>query len=385
MKSPDGMWRRAKIVRSPDDPESHRFSPAEQEMAHSLLHSRRQYERSVTAFSSERQLPKSPEEVAFIGLAQMMIANERKELGLEPGFHIVNEHVRFFDSEEWERIHEGDADQKTSAGLGGGKYFQITDLATVRRSPQLPKYAHLKTALHEMRHQASFFEVQERPYRPRGQDRFLFKRGGFFSREEGTGIGLNEAVTESETQTYLKSYKADICRMFELNTDEYEEVFNLKIRPSYFQYIAVAKSFAEQTDKILHGGEAHTWDKLRRGYFSGELDALDDIKTAMGEDAFRLLMFMGNLDVFDHEWFAKALWPEEDISGVSKKDIYEGFLWALNRYVQNSPAEHTTDESNPIEDMLAQEGGREKLLKVLVSSVCDPLTQSLRRTMPRGA
>lgn len=179
--SPEGMWKRAKIVPSPDGGILRQASPQEQEVAQELLQGKRAYERDISAFSKERQLPKGPEEIAFIGLAQMMIAEERKELGLEPGFHIVNEHMRFFDPQTWKHIHVGDsAEALWVDGLGGGRYFERSDLATVRRSPELPKYAHLKTSLHEMRHQASFIKVEERPYRPRGQERFVFKQVGLY-------------------------------------------------------------------------------------------------------------------------------------------------------------------------------------------------------------
>lgn len=171
--------------------------------------------------------------------------------------------------------------------------------------------------------------------------------------------------------------------MLGIHPDEYEEHLNLSNeRLSYYGYIKVAKSFAEQTDKVLYGDTPHTWDKLRKAYFTGELDVLDDIKSVVGKDAFRLLMAMGNLTVFDHERFVKEFFPGEDAGTAPKELIYEGFLWALSRYIQNTVIERVDDEPNPIEDLLAQEGGREKLLQILVACVRDTAAESLKKNMP---
>ncbi len=237
-----------------------------------------------------REVPKTPEEIEFIGMVQMMIKEERERLGLTPGFYIELERTRLFHSKDWE-LREGH-----NKDAYRGEYRILEGLAeTKTRGPsdRFSPYAYFKTASHELLHQASHYEAD-----PLGNQ--MRHRLGY-AYQNGWGRGLNEGMTEEINLELLGQHEGILEERFHDKLSDGKTYKWWSENPSYHVFRKVVREVARRTDEILYPDAAKsvTWDNLKRGYFAGDDKALEDIKKALGTEALEMFLLLGNEQLFN--------------------------------------------------------------------------------------
>lgn len=252
---------------------------------------------------------KSPEEIEFIGIVQMVIANERARLGLAPGFYIQLERVRLYHPEAWKS-----PDQSIGGNRSGrGEYNEELDLVETQTPSKkdVSPYAYFKTLSHELLHQSSYMESD-----PRNGN--VIHKSGYVDFETGKGVGLDEGMTEEINQELLEQNSQMLSERFPEEKIEGKPSRWETDYYSYAGYRVTMRSLAKRIDAALYGGEPTTWDNLKRGYFSDDDIARKDIEKVLGPDAFEMLMLIGNPNLFDLQNAAAELdaEPEQDVMRV---------------------------------------------------------------------
>lgn len=234
---------------------------------------------------------KNIEEIQFIGLISMFIAQERKELGLEPGFYIPLERVRLFHHEVWDSLGKSRGVYLRQAV---GLYDPLRDIIDVKRYPDRSSFGHFANLAHELQHQASYFETDL------ATGHLVSKSG--YENADGTGRALNEALTEEPVHEMLERHKFTICEQFDVDTlKSWDNGMLFGLGKAYDSYRTTVKAVVAEVDKKLYSDEKQTWKNLKRGYYSGDNKALEDIRSVWGMDAYQLLMAMGNASLFEFE------------------------------------------------------------------------------------
>lgn len=285
--------------------------------------------RKVLAKEQVEKMPLTNEDIEFVGLVQMFIAEERKELGLPPGYYIPLERVRLFHPEVWElqgKTVRGQYDFRKDtpqAVLSGG-------------------YEHFSPLSHELRHQASYFESD-----PAGGD--FFVRLGCRNLKEGTGNGVDEALTEEGNRRMFERHLDVLTTRFGLNKPHSKEEILAEFGSKegvYDIYRNVVKAVAVQVDNTLYGGKDTTWDNLRRLQLGGDPNVYTEIESVIGRDAFRVLMAMGNRHFFDlNALMRDSTLPSED----SALNVIE--VW-IERYFANTHKLAEPERQKVIEQIL---------------------------------
>jgi len=242
----------------------------------------------LRASEKAKETSKSPEEIEFIGMVQMMISKERERLGLPPGYFTELEETRLFHPDQWP-LRKGHSDDVR------GQYRTLEGLAesqTPNKGSEASPYAYFRTTSHEILHQASYHEAD-----PLGSGG-MRHRVGYLTYADGLGLALNEAMTEGINQQLLTEHG-------EMLGSRFPEMINGKPYrwwsefSTYVAYRRIVEHVAKKVDEALYGGVSTTWDNLERGYFEGDRKALEDIEKAVGKEPLELLLLLGNRNLFN--------------------------------------------------------------------------------------
>ena len=236
---------------------------------------------------------KSGKEVGMIEVANDLLAQELNRLGLDTFQMIEAESVHLLPTE----IFKGQISSGETCAAG---VFTLTE-----RSVLIDKDGAYKEGsggdeelfhvqLHEMTHAISkakhIVEVNEADD---GNDMKVqqYRSGYYFvSKKYPEGfVAFNEAVTEKLT-CELMDRKVDYirARMSVYGSDKSYVSF----KDHYKEQIKVLDAIIERVAEYKREAVTQTWDRLKRGYFSGEMMHLRDIERAIGRGMLRKLAGM---------------------------------------------------------------------------------------------
>ncbi|MDP3645573.1 MAG: hypothetical protein Q8R25_00590, partial [bacterium] len=282
--------------------------------------------RKATRRLGVESLSKGPEAIEFVGLLQMFITEERKRLDLPDGFVLQTERIRLHDPLIWTKTG------KTSLG----EYRSAEDHVHVKGpEKQNALFSHFAALAHEVIHQASYFETDP-------VSSIATLRVGY-QMQDGTGLGLDEAVTEMRTKEMLSAHSEILSDRFGQPYDRDGTLHRSwgDTTDAYGGFRDVVGAVITQVNSELYGGEPTIWDMLKRGQMAGDDAALRDIRKVLGVDSFRVFMAMGNTSSFDLKKVRNDFRNLNVTSDERAADVI--FMWIHRLFTKKIPKGDSTD------------------------------------------
>lgn len=225
------------------------------------------------------EIEKNDELEKYIVLAAGYLNDELVALGL-PATQMDSRRVHAFLGEEYERRVRN----KDTNGLYRSKEDALY-VHSGRGRMQL-----YKTILHEMVHRAAFkarhADVSERTVGD--------VRGGYFTRHPNEDKhmhfrGLDEAVVDRIVMDIAQKHFDELIQQLHITEEESREPVNF-----YHDYMDVLAIIVQKVAENKKEDPRETWQRFKRGEFSGEMMHLRDVEDAFGKGSLRVLAALGS-------------------------------------------------------------------------------------------
>jgi len=239
----------------------------------------------IKLFESEEE--KTPQDEAVINELFSILAKEYEALNLPPDyFYQLNKSkIHFLSNEEFIKAVPAAKDIKIGANAyPDGSYI-------IRRDAFSSPLQFYKANLHELIHSASFKRFSLNPENAQlGLEKLGYKTDKF--------SGFNEAMTDLITMEFLKKNKEDLRHLINFSDDEFEA-----LEKSLYPYYSIVEKIVESVADNNQEEKNNTWERFKKGMFTGEMMHLRDIEKKYGDGALRKLASLGYKKEIDKEVF----------------------------------------------------------------------------------
>lgn len=237
----------------------------------------------IKLFESEEE--KTPQDEAVINELFSILAKEYQDLDLpEDYFYELNKNkIHFLSNDEFIKAVPFAKDVKIGASAyPDGSYI-------IRREAFSTPLQFYKANLHELIHSASFKRFNL------NQDQLNLEKIGY---KADKFSGFNEAMTDLMTMEFLEKNKEDLRHLINFSDEEFEA-----LEKSLYPYYSVVEKIVDSIADNNQEDKQETWERFKKGMFTGEMMHLRDIEEKYGQGALRKLASLGYKKEVDQEVF----------------------------------------------------------------------------------
>ena len=227
---------------------------------------------------------KNEEEIKVINVANILLQEEIKKLGIEPRNPIENDRVHFLNKKIAESLM---IDSDGAYSLRKDAVFIVKDNF---ENGRLGLYTNV---LHEIVHYysiRSFIAIETKnnnsinPYRS-GYDVKNLKE------DYHTHFrGFNEAVVEKIVQEILQKNNKKLTKEFKINEAERKNKNNSIFY--YYGEIEILNTIIEKIAEFSKKNKENVWGQIKKGLFNGEMMYLREVEKVFGPGSLRVLAAM---------------------------------------------------------------------------------------------
>ncbi len=239
----------------------------------------------IKLFNSEEE--KTPQDEAVINELFSILEKEYKELDLpEDYFYELNKNkIHFLSNEEFIKAVPFAKDIKIGANAyQDGSYI-------IRREAFSTPLQFYKANLHELIHAASFkrFNLNDQ------SGNLSLEKIGYKSDKF---LGLNEAMTDLMTLEFMEKNKEDLRLLINFSDQEFSD-----LEKSLYPYYSLVEKIVDSISENNEEARELTWERFKKGMFTGEMMHLRDIEKTYGEGALKKIASLGYKKETDKEVF----------------------------------------------------------------------------------
>lgn len=256
----------------------------------------------IKLFNSEEE--KTPKDEAVINELFSILEKEYKDLGLpEDYFYELNKNkIHFLSSEEFIKAVPPAKDIKIGANAyPDGSYI-------IRREVFSTPLQFYKANLHELIHAASFkrFSLNEKSGNL-GLEKIGYKGDKF--------LGFNEAMTDLMTLEFMEKNKEDLRLLINFSDQEFSD-----LEKSLYPYYSLVEKIVDSISETKEEDRELTWERFKKGMFTGEMMHLRDIEKTYGEGALSKIASLGYKKETDQEVF--DYFSVDESKGFKLSELY---------------------------------------------------------------
>ena len=228
--------------------------------------------------SIEGEYIKTPEELTVIKLIDQYLNEELKELGIKKTIEILPNQVHLLPTSIYNKTHGGSPKKEKPAAFFDPHYQGIY----VNRDKAKGRTNLYHSIMHESIHQASFLRFSYKE--ERDTVKIDSYRVGYSvdGQEHEHFRGLNEMMIEKIIPEIIKKHEKELVKKLKITPEEDNQT--VKRYPSELLDIII-KEVAKRNDEK----EEETWQRFKKGLFTGELMHLREVERTFGKGSLRIL------------------------------------------------------------------------------------------------
>lgn len=237
----------------------------------------------------EGEFEKTAEDLKMIEKINSYLAEEFEKSGAEEKIEpILPEQIHYLSTESYDKNFPKAAETGTKA-----LYFEAQRAMYINAETFSKRMEKYYATLHEATHAAAVH--QTRVKEKDGKPKIAVLKCGYgttYLSEKGKFIyqfnGFNEAVTEKITRETATKHQEEIAKEFGLSKEEM-----ISVPDCYGDFLKILDAAVKKTAEKSSETEEAVWEKIKKGYFEGEMMHLREIERACGAGALRILAAIG--------------------------------------------------------------------------------------------
>ena len=244
----------------------------------------------VGAEKIEGEYEKEPMEIDFIEKINLAFEKEFEEMQIDNDKEITPNQIHILNDQLYKE-NFGDSD---GVDVCFDESIFINKEKIIEQYNN-PRVKYLKVLLHEMVHSQAYKKVHSNFDKEINHNQITTKRLGY--RVENSEelnhvhfLGFNEAITEKITSEMEGKYFEDILEELGFSEDEMFEVkCGSSMAPAYQNQVDIINIIIEKIAKTKNEDEQVVWQRIKKGYFTGNMMHLRDVEKACGKGSLRML------------------------------------------------------------------------------------------------
>lgn len=229
----------------------------------------------------EGEIEKNPDELRLITLINEYLNQELEKLGIDKKISVPPEAIHILEKEAYQERYPKDTNATSAIEESA---------AFINNGTMDNRWKKYIVIAHEIIHLASWFSI----YAEKKEKLYRLHSAGYRYEHDSESDhfhfhGLNEAVTQKMAEEFFHDQRQRIIRDFKFTPGE-----KRKIKPAYRENIAVLDLVISKIAQSKNEDPDSVWQRMKRGYFSGEKMHLRDIEKVFGKGSLRVLGAMSS-------------------------------------------------------------------------------------------